>query len=230
MSRIRVAGVLGAATAALVTAVLAPIGTASAQTATIVDGSGDAWRVFYDPSTDVRDQSVVEAAPNADVTAMTVDHRRKQITVTATYADLVQDDARMPGIREWFRLDDGGGAMLNLYVVDSWSDPEVFFWHKPLDIPWAQRQRARCAGVRSTFDFGADTWTTKLPTSCLDDPRWVQFHGATDAGSGEAATGVQQIYFQDNAGSTIYQEPAISVSQYCFSQCEGWTKKLRPRR
>lgn len=226
MSRIRAAG---AVAAVLVASVLAPVDAASAQTATIVDGSNDTWQAFWDPTTDARDHVAAGSAPNADVTRMTVNHSREQVTVTVKYAALRKDDTHKPGIHEWFRLDDGGGAVLTLWVDDSWSHPEVFLKHRPVDVPRASRQRARCSGVKSRFNFDRDTWTTKLPTSCLGNPRWVQVHGDVDAGAG-GENGVVQTYFQDNPHSDAYEDPLIGSTLACFSQCEGWTGKLRRTR
>lgn len=227
MFRTRVTAVLAAL---LVPAVVAPLGAASAQTVSVKDGSGDTWEVFWDPNVhESETYTQAGSVPNADVTKMTVSHTRKRITVTATYVELVQDDAYKPDIREWFRLAGGGGAMLNIFVHDSWSEPEVFFWKRPLQVPWASRQRARCSGVTSAFDFDRNTWTTKLPTSCLGSPTWVQFHGATSSWAG-AAEDATQIIFTDNAHSDAIDERLTAVSEYCFSQCEGWTAKIRRTR
>lgn len=209
---------------------LAPVGAASAQTVSVTDGSGDAWQVFWDPHTpDSETYTEAGSVPNADVTQTTVSHTRKLVEVTVTYVDLVRDDAHKPDIREWFRLDDGSGAMLNLYVDDSWRNPEVYFAKRAVDGPWAARQRSRCAGVTSTFDFKRDTWTTKLPTSCLGAPRWVQFHGATSSWAGAADDGTQ-TYFEDNAHSAGVDDRLTGVSEDCFTECEGWTGKIRRTR
>lgn len=221
--RMRVAG----AVAALMAFTLAPVGAASAQTVSVTDGSGDTWQVFWDPNVyESETYTQAGSVPNADVTKMTVSHTRKLIKVTVRYVDLVHDDAYKPDIREWLRLDDGGGAMLNLFVDDSWSSPEVFFSNRPLDVPWQSRQRARCSGVTSKFDFDRNTWTTKLPTTCLGSPRWVQFHGVTSSWAGAADDGTQ-TFFVDNAHSDGVDDRLTGASQYCFSQCEGWTGKIR---
>lgn len=220
----------GALAAMLMGAVLAPFGAASAQTVSVTDGSGDAWEMFWDPNVfESETYTPAGSVPNADVTRMTVSHTKKRITVTATYADLVEDDAYKPDIREWFRLAGGGGAMLNIFVHDSWTKPEVFFWKRPLQVPWQSRQRARCTGVISTFDFDRNTWTTKLPTSCLGSPAWVQFHGATSSWAGAAEDATQTVFI-DNAHSAAFTERQIGVSEHCFSQCEGWTGKIRRTR
>ena len=221
-----------AATAAVLLAIaLAPVGAASAQTVSVTDGSGDTWQVFWDPNhSGSETYTQVGSVPNADVTKTTVSYTKKLMTVTVRYVDLVQDDAYKPGIREWFRLDDGGGAMLNLFVHDSWSSPEVFYAKRTLDdVPWQTRRRTRCSGVKSKFDFERDTWTTKLPTTCLGSPRWVQFHGATSSWAGAADDGTQTV-FADNAQAEGVDERLTGVSDYCFSQCEGWTRKIRRTR
>jgi hypothetical protein len=220
----RVAGIVVALMA------LAPVGAASAQTVSVSDGSGDTWQVFWDPHTpDSETYTEAGSIPNADVTKMTVSHTRKLVKVTVRYADLVHDNTYKPGIREWFRLDDGTGAMLNLYVDDSWRSPEVFFVKRSVDGPWAGRQRSRCSGVTSKLDFRHDTWTTKLPTSCLGAPRWVQFHGVTSSWAGAADDGTQ-TYFVDNAHSEGVDDRVTGVSEACFTECEGWTGKIRRTR
>ena len=221
---------LGVVVSLLVAAVLAPIGAASAQTVTVKDGSSDTWQVFWDPNTpDSETYTPAGSVPNADVTKTTVSHTKQLVTVTVTYADLVQDDAYKPDIREWFRLDGGGGAMLNIFVHDSWTSPEVFFSKRSLERPWQERQRARCSGVKSRFDFARDTWTTKLPTSCLGSPKWVQLHVNASSWAG-AADDATQLVFSDNAHSDGVVERLVGVSESCFSQCEGWTGKIRRTR
>lgn len=219
-----------AVTMLFVAAVLAPVGAASAQTVSVKDGSGDSWETFWDPNVhESETYTPAGSVPNADVTKTTVSHTKKLLTVTVTYADLVQDDAYKPDIREWIRLDGGGGAMLNVSVHDSWSKPEVFFVNRPLQVPWQERQRARCSGVKSQFDFNRDTWTTKLPTSCLGSPKWVQLHVNASSWAGAAEDGTQLV-FTDNAHSGGVVERLVGVSEYCFSQCEGWTGKIRRTR
>lgn len=231
MFRTRVAGaVAGLGAALVVAAVLAPVGAASAQTVSVTDGSSDTWQVYWDPNVyESETYTQAGSVPNADVTKTTVSHTKKLITVTVTYVDLVQDDAYKPGIREWFRLDDGRGAMLNLFVHDSWSSPEVFFWKSRKEVAEQGRQRATCAGVTSRFDFDRDTWTTTLPTSCVGKPAWVQFHGAMSSWAGAAEDGTQ-TYFVDNAHSAAIDDRMTNVSESCFSQCQGWTGKIRRTR
>jgi hypothetical protein len=83
--------------------------------------------------------------------------------------------------------------------------------------------------VTSKFDFKRDTWTTKLPTSCLGAPRWVQFHGATSSGGATNDDGTQ-TYFQDNAHSAGVDDRVTGASEACFTECEGWTDKIRRTR
>ncbi|WP_296604440.1 hypothetical protein [Nocardioides sp.] len=216
--------------AALTAFALAPLAAASAQTVTVSDGSSDTWQVSWDPNhAGSETYTQVGSVPNADVTTMTVSHTRKLIQVTVTYVDLVHDDAYQPEIREWFRLDDGTGAMLNLFVEDSWRKPEVFFVRRSVDGPWAARQRSRCAGVTSKLDVKRDTWTTTLPASCLGAPRWVQFHGATSSGGATNDDGTQ-TYVADNAHSEGIDDRITSASESCFTECEGWTGKIRRTR
>lgn len=222
----RVAGTV----AAVMAFALAPVGAASAQTVSVSDGSSDTWQVSWDihvPGSETYTQ--VGSVPNADVTKMTVSHTRKLIEVTATYVDLVHDDDYQPEIGEWFRLDDGTGAMLTLSVEDSWRKPEVFFVKRSVDGPWAARQRSRCVGVTSKMDFKRDTWTTTLPTSCLGAPRWVQFHGKTGSGGALDDDGIQ-TYFQDNAHTAGVDDRITGGSEACFTECEGWTGKIRRTR
>lgn len=222
----RVAGTV----TALMAFALAPSAAASAQTVSLTDGSSDTWQVSWDPNhAGSETYTQVGSVPNGDVTKMTVSHTRKLIQVTVTYVDLVHDDDYQPEIREWFRLDDGSGAMLNLFVEDSWRKPEVFFVKRSVDGPWAARQRARCAGVTSKIDVEHDTWTTKLPTSCLGAPRWVQFHGDVGSGGARNDDGTQ-TYFADNPHSAGVEDRITGASEACFTECEGWTGKIRRTR
>ena len=217
-----------AAIVALMVVAIAPAGAASAQTVVIQDSSGDTWQTFYDFQTDA--PATYESAgstPNTDVTKTTVAYTRSQIKVTVHYVDLVKDDAHMPGFREWFRMSGGGGAMLNPYVFDSWSAPEVFFRNRPLQIPWTSRLRTSCSGITARFDLAHDTLTTKLPAKCLGNPAWIQFHGKADSGQHDER-GVWTTTFQDNVHTDTAEDRLIGVSESCFSQCEGWTRKIRP--
>lgn len=54
-------------------------------------------------------------------------------------------------------------------------------------------------------------------------------HGVTSSWAGPANDGTQ-TYYQDYAHSDHSEDRLTGVSQYCFSQCEGWTKKLRRTR
>lgn len=224
MSRIRAVAVAGV----LLAAVVAPAGVASAQTQVIKDGTGDTWQTVWD--IDVWDSETYTPAgstPNTDLTRTTVKFSRSQLVVTAAYADLAKDDAYKPELTADIRLAGGGGAVLTVFVYDSWDHPEVFFRNRPLDAPWVGRQRASCASrVTWDIDLRRDTFTTRVPTSCLGDPDWIQVHAVASAGG--ALDDHIQSYYQDNAHTDAAQDRLIGVTQACFSQCEGWTRKLHP--
>lgn len=220
--------VVAAVTAALVAVLLAPAGVASAGTVDISDGTADTWQTFYDFN--LPDPATYEpsgSTRNVDVTRTTVSYTRSQIKVVVHYAELEQDDAYMPGFRNWFRLAGGGAAMLNPYVWDSWSGPEMFFWKPRLDVPRTSRLRGGCSTATARFDLARDTLTSKIPATCLGNPAWIQFHGKADSGHHDE-DGVWTTSFQDNVHTATAEDRLTGVSQACFSQCEGWTGKIRP--
>lgn len=221
--------VMAAAVAVLATVVLTPAGAAFAESVVVRDGSADTWQTFYDPATGqtAYEPAAAGATPNTDITKMKVTHGPKRITLTVDYVDLVKDEAHVPTFREWLRLSGGGGALLTIWVNDSWSRPVVSFWHHPtLDVPWASRLRTRCSGATGRFDYARDTLTAKIPTSCVRSPDWVQFHG--DASSGQRDEGGSWLTsFQDNGHTDSSEDRLVAASQYCYSQCHGWTRKLR---
>lgn len=218
------AGVVAAVTAA----VLLPMGVASAETETIEDEIGDVWQNFYDIPTGEATYEPVGSPPNTDLSKLTVTHDRKRLTVRATFVDLVVDDEHKTGIQAFIRLDNGDGALLAFHINDDWKHPWVGVRSVPLVTPGKSRN-VRCPDLAADIDFRRDTMTATVPTTCLGKPRWVQVHGLASAGSededGQAATS-----YQDSPHTDGYQSYWYTATTDCFTECEGWTAKLRRTR
>ena len=217
MFRTRAAGVVAALVAA---AVLVPAGTASAQTETLEDASGDVWQNFYDAPSGETSYEAVESPPNSDITRLTVTHDRKHLTVKAKYVDLVEDDRYETGIQAFIRLDDGNGARLT-FKGNDWDNPYVGLWMFQLTTPEITAHQVRCRKMAMDVDFKRNTMTAVVPTTCLGNPRWVQVHGLAASASDEETAG-----YQDSPHTDGYQDYRLMVTNSCFAECEGWTRKL----
>ena len=226
MVRTRVAGVVAAVVAAIV---LGPAGTASAQTETLKDGTGDAWQNFYDVPTGEASYEPAGSLPNTDLTKMTIAHDRKLLTVKATWAKLVANNDVKTGVEGHLRLANGDRALLVFHVNDDWHHPYVGLRIYPHETPDKGHWVRSCRGLAAKIDLQRDTMTAAVPTTCLGKPRWVQVHAIVASGSededGQAATS-----YQDSAHTDGYEDYWLSVSGECFTECEGWTGKIRRTR
>ena len=225
MVRTRVAGVVAALVAAVV---LAPAGAASAQTETLKDGTGDVWQNFYDVSTGEASYEQVGSPPNTDLTKLTITHDRKLLTAKATWAKLVADDDVTTGIEAHLRLADGDKALLVFHINDDWHHPYVGLRLLPQETP-DKGHWVRCPGLAAKTNLERDTMTATVPTTCLGKPRWVQAHAIAASGS-EDENGQAATSYQDSAHTDGYEDYWLSVSGECFTECEGWTGKIRRTR
>jgi hypothetical protein len=222
----RVAGVVAAL---VVAAVLGPAGVASAQTETLKDGTGDVWQNFYDVPTGEASYEPAGSPPNTDLTRLTITHERKLLTVKAKWAELVADNDVKTGIEAFLRLANGDDALLVFHINDDWHHPYVGLRLLPHETPGKGHWVRDCSGLAATINLKRDTMTATVPTTCLGKPRWVQVHALAGSGS-EDENGQAATSYQDSAHSDGYDDYWLTVTDGCFTECEGWTGKIRRTR
>jgi hypothetical protein len=215
-------------------AALGPAGAASAAKVVVEDGTSDVFARTWDGAPYPAYGFVFTPAgssPNIDVVRTTVRHTATAIRYKVEYADLVtSSEASERGISylrtnydAWFVLSDGRGAALTVWQ-DTPETTETFFWRSGTAHP-----KRQCPGVTGAIDYARNTLTGKVPRSCLGDPAWVSFHGNALAGAPSQAgeDWRDQVLYLDNASAAGYTPDELLKSPDCFTQCEGWTGRIR---
>ena len=120
-----------------------------------------------------------------DVVRTAVDHGAHRLRVSVRFRDLEQDPVQIAVVR----------------VRAARGDFEITLGRlraKPTTYMVSGRRSLECRGLRARVDRDADTLVTSLPTSCLDDPRWVQVGvGAVAVDGGQASPQEATIHADD---------------------------------
>jgi hypothetical protein len=170
-------------------ALLAPVvllvpTSAHAEKVVTEDAAGDVMSLageFQEP-----DQA--QPAPDhtgVDVVRTAVAHGAHRLRVSVRFRDLAQDSAQIAVAR----------------VRTARGDFEITLERlrgKPTTSLVRGRKSLECRGLKARVDRDADTLVTSLPTSCLDDPRWVQVGvGAVAVDAGQTSPQEATIYADD---------------------------------
>ena len=217
--------ILVAAVAALMSAgvALGPAGAASAARAVVDDGTSDVFAMKYDVDTGAYYYPPMGSLPNTDVVRTTVKHTRTAVRFTAEYVDLVEGgDVSGPEFDVLLRLSTGLNATLNVWE-DTPGTIDTFLWR-----PGTPHPKAPCAGVKGDVDYDKNVVTGSVPRSCLGDPAWVKFLGnASSAPAVQPGTSWwEQFWYEDSAADDGYITHELLRSPDCFTQCEGWSRRL----
>ena len=217
--------ILVAAFAAVLSAgmTLGSAGAASAAKAVVHDGTSDVVAMKYDVDADAYYYAPMGALPNTDVVRTTVKHTRTAVRFTAKYTDLVEGgDVSGPEFDVMLRLSTGLDATLNVWE-DTPGNIDIFLWR-----PGTAHPKAPCAGVQGAVDYEKNLVTGSVPRSCLGDPSWVKFLGnAMSAPAVQPGTYWWEMFWsEDLAGDDGYITHELLRSPDCFTQCEGWSRRL----
>jgi hypothetical protein len=218
--------ILVAAVAALVSAgaLLGPAGAASAAKVTVHDETSDVFAMKYDVDADAYYYPPMGSLPNTDVVRTTVKHTRTAVRFTAKYIDLVEGgDVSGPEFDIYLRLSTGLSANLDVWE-DTPGNIDTFLWR-----PGTAHPKKPCDGVQGDVDYDKNIVTGSVPRSCLGNPAWVQVLGnAMSAPAVQPGTSWwEQFWYEDSASNAGYITHELLRSPDCFTQCEGWTKKIR---
>lgn len=179
----------GARTVALaLSAVALAPATAHAESLTLTDGTGDAKAVdmalalggLFGPGPGVDEGAPLlvdaPAETSADVSAMTIDHARKRLTLAMTFRDLTELDGHSVQFRI---LTPQGRFVLPVLAAEGRTVAEL--------SPTGRASMAiangevgpgspyrPCRTVRARYDLAADSLVASVPTACLGSPEWVQ--------------------------------------------------------
>ena len=190
-------------TAAFVPALLLlPVG-AHAERVVVGDPAGDAVR-FDEAASEEAGTDVAVPAPrevSADVTRVVVDHRADALRLTVQVRDLrvhrffdqVEVRLRTP---QW-----------SWGIAAYRSGRETY-----TTLTRGARESTRtCGGLISTVDTRADRVVVTVPTTCLEDPRWVRVGVAALAASvSSTAPFVPDVYW-DEAGVRGFEEDRVQI-------------------
>jgi hypothetical protein len=204
---------------------LAPMGAASAQRATIQDsGSADVWDASRNPETGEWGATEAGSVANVDVKRTTVSYTRTGIRVIAEYAELKKSGPVNPELDSWMKLSDGGGVLLRTWAQDDWDGASISFFTDKTAKPGGGIHVARCPGAKTTFNYRADTVASTIPLSCLPgDSTWVKFHGnALAASEDQDQYGSPTHIWSDNVTDASFDEDV--PNRNCYWKCTGWTK------
>lgn len=161
----------GLLAASLAAAVVGPSTAATAQSATITDGTGDVWENTYDPATQTDVWSLVESAYNTDVVSTVIKHGARRVDVTMTYNDLDKAPDVTISAVVTMRFDQGArrSAFVDVWPGD-WQGSAMVF-----------KQNAStgggpvtCGGLTHAVDYTANTVSMSIPRTCLGSPTWIQ--------------------------------------------------------
>lgn len=145
-------------------AALAPA-TAHAERVVTEDAATDVVKIELGEGDDL-EQSVVTPTPDVttvDITKTVVDHRAARVRVVVRYRDVVPSRFRVTAVQ----LRTPQGRYL-VFVMAARGERTV------VGLDRKGRGTVECKGLRSSLDRSADRSTTTIPTSCLEQPRWVQ--------------------------------------------------------
>lgn len=192
-----------AAAALLPAAIMLPA-AAHAERLVVRDPARDVVRLDLAAS-EAADEEVVAPAPgdtSTDIKRVVVDHRRDVLEVRVEVRALrssylaAAEVALRTEARSWG-------------VVVFRSGTETF-----TSLTRGKRETSRrCGGLITTVDMRADEMVVSVPTSCLEDPRWVRvgvglFSGTVAPGRG----GLRELVpYWDEAGVTGFEDDDIEA-------------------
>jgi hypothetical protein len=179
------------------------VSTAYAEKVVHNDQAGDVIVMTED---DEAGTATTEPAPTVeagDVLRTVVDHRAKNLFVTARYADLQRGDEFQGHIisivtNESVRRD----AIL---VVDAEHPQGRLQFVRP------NGRSVKCVGIERRIDYSLNTVRVKIPRSCLSAPRWVRVGLATFRGSQDGSTFLTWADDANRTGSIGETGPAFGV-------------------
>lgn len=172
-----------------------------AERVTTADAVGDVMSGSSDPYF-LQGEATVPTPDDAatDVTSTSVDHRRGRLVVTSSFRDL-----RRSFVTSVFMRIRTQRTTWNVMVERRGRQTAAYLY--------GRRSDERCRGLRTTFDAAADTIEVKVPTSCIDDPRWVQVAFAVARGEvrHDPESGDEVVAFIDDAYAVGFSqgEPAF---------------------
>lgn len=182
---------------------LAPA-AAHAERAVIRDAGHDVVWIDQEAS-DAADTEVVVPAPHegsTDITRVVVDHGVDVLKVTVHVGDLGHNffDGADIQLRSQQRL-------WGVQVLRSGRET-----YTSLTRGHRESERA-CGGLITTVDKEADTVVVSVPTTCIEDPRWVRVGvGLISAKATYGSTsGDQLVPFWDEAGVTGFEDDHVEV-------------------
>lgn len=160
----------GLLAASLAAAVVGPATAATAQSATITDGTGDVWENTYDPTTQSDVWSLVDSAYNTDVVSTVITHGARRVNVKMTYNDLDKAaDVNISAVVN-MRFDQGArrSAFVDVWPGD-WQGSSTVFKQNPTG-----GAPVTCGGLTHAVDYTANTVSMSIPRTCLGSPTWIQ--------------------------------------------------------
>lgn len=152
-------------TGAVLAAVLAPAGAASAQNLTHDDATADVWEDVWNYDTNTQEYYEAGSQTNVDVLSTVVRHLPTKLVLRFTYADLKRSGTRF-GIINHLRFPDGPQIVAAVDTNTRWKG-----------IPVLAKNRTgepiRCPGLDHAIDYSANTIELTIPRSCIGTPTWV---------------------------------------------------------
>lgn len=191
---------------AVLTAVLAPTGVASAGTITVDDGTGDVWEDIYNQETQTQEYAEAGSQFNVDVVSTVVRHTQYKVIIETSYADLKKQQVTF-GTFNRLRFADGPRIVAAVDTFNAWRGASLL-------AKDGSGEPIKCGNLTHEIDYEANTVVLNIPRTCLGNPGWVEVNSFT-AGNEEDP--------EASAGYRNYLDNALRAGP----NDGGWTARVR---